>query len=102
MDTFKKVFLFCTFVGLLFVIFQVWWEKKTGANVDDIRVSKRIANRTWPIILIPVFFSPVPWIWRFLIGLFSFLIMQSYFIFMTRTRLLGTGKDDKKGRGGHV
>lgn len=99
MDTFQKIFIFCTFFGLLFILFQVWWEKNRGANIRDIQVSKRIVYRSLPIIWIPVFFMQIPWIWRISIVIFSLIIMQVYFLFMCRMRrLLGTDKDDTKDR----
>ena len=97
MDTFQKIFMFCTLIGLLFIIFQVWWEKNRGANIRDIKVSKRIVYRSLPIFWIPVFFMQIPWIWRILIVLFSIIVMQGYFLFMGRLRrMIGTDKDDTK------
>jgi hypothetical protein len=100
MDTFHIIFMTCTLIALIFIAIQVWWEKKRGANVRDLQVSKRIVYRSLPILYLPIFFMQAPWKVRIAIVIVSLIIMQSYFIFVARIkRLLGTDKVSKGGYG---
>ena len=97
MDTFQEITVFCAVFGLTFIVFQVWWEKKRGANVRDLQVSKRIVYRSLPILLAPVFFASIPWKVRIVIIIVSLIIMQCYFLFIGRMRrVLGTEEECNK------
>jgi hypothetical protein len=68
MNSFQKSFLVCAFFALSSYIFQVWWAKKKGENLRDIRVLSKIVYRSMPILGISALFITVaPWGVRILV-----------------------------------